>query len=268
MIGYLGPEGSYSYYAGTTFYVKEELVSYNNIGRLFYALEHDEVTGIVLPFETMKFGTSFDVLGRVHKHHYHISKEILMDIVLSIVSSGFDPSSIREIYATEHSINECYNTLKAELGKYVKKYVTTNQQALEAVRKAETEHVGAVLSNHEMLEDLHVVVNDIRDVHENTHKFVLVEKNLKVSGFHNRTLIACSPKKEQGGALYDLLHEFVFRGCNIIKILSTPHFTSDQPMIFYIELEGNLEQENIADALAMVTMKSKFVSILGSYYAK
>jgi len=268
MIGYLGPEGSYSYYAGATFYVKEELVPYNNIGRLFYALEQDEVTGIVLPFENMKDGTSFDVLGRVHTHHYHISKEILLEIVLSVVSSGYDPKQIQEIYATEHSVNECYNTLKKELGKYVKKFVNTNKQAMNAITQAQTEHVGAVLSNFEMLDEFHVVVSDIRDSLENTHKFVLIEKNLKVNGLHNRTLIVCEPQHDQGGALYDLLHEFVYRNCNIVKILSTPNISLDHPRKFYIELDGNIEQENIVQALGMVKLKSKYVTILGSYFVK
>jgi len=268
MIGYLGPEGSYSFFAGATFYIKEELVPYNNIGRLFYALEQDEVNGIVVPLENMKDGTSFDVLGRIHSRHYHISREILIDIELSVVSSGNNVDELYEIYATEHSINECYNTLKRDLGKYVKKYVNTDKQALQALHQAQTEHVGAVLSNFEILDEFHVLVSNIRDSGENTHKYVLIEKNLKVTGLHNRTLIVCSPKQDKGGALYDLLHEFVIRNCNIVKILSTPNISQNQPRKFYIELDGNIENPDIAEALGMVKLKSQYVSILGSYFVK
>lgn len=268
MIGYLGNERSYAYYAGTTFYIKEELIPYNNIGRLFYALENDEVHGIVVPFESMKEGTNFDILRRIYKNHYHISREILIDIVLSIVSSSYDPKNIREVYATEHSINECYNTMKTELGKYVKKYVTTDKQALDALHNAQSDYVGAVLSNFEQLDEFHVVVNDIRDTKENTHKYILIEKNLKVNGLHNRTLIACSPKHDQGGELYDILHEFVYRNCTIEKILSAPTISQNAERLFYVELDGNIEQENIVQAIGMVKLKSKEVSILGSYFHK
>lgn len=268
MIGYLGPEGSYSYFAGATFYVKEDLVPYNNIGRLFYALEQEEVDGIVVPLETMKFGTSFDVLGRIHHNHYHITRVIMLDIVLHVISSGTTPSTLQTIYATEESINEAYNTLKQELGKYEKHYVSSNKAAYEALEQSHENTVGAVLSNQEMLGHYNVVVNNIRDTNENMHKFILVEKSLKVTGFHNRTLIACCPKFNHVGALYDVLHEFVIRGINIVKILSLPTISTQKEMIFYIELEGNIEHETISEALAMVRYKSSFITILGSYYEK
>ena len=86
MIGYLGYEGSYTFFAASSFVKIDDLIAYSNIGRLFYALENNEVSEIIVPYENMKEGTSFDVLGRVRKGHYHIIKEIVQEIVLSVVS--------------------------------------------------------------------------------------------------------------------------------------------------------------------------------------
>jgi len=267
MIGYLGYEGSYTFYAASSFVKIEELISYSNIGRLFYALEHNEVTEIIAPYENMKEGTSFDVLGRVRKGHYHIIKEIVHEIELHVVSKEPVTKNIEQIYATTHSINECYNNLKSEFGKYQRFEVKTDKIALEKLNEESSIKRGAVLSNFHELGSYNVVLNDIRDTKENTHKYAVISKNLNVNGLHNRTLIACSPKFNRTGSLYDIIHEFVIRGINITKILSSPQKTSTDDTIVYIEVEGNLEDKIIAESLSIVKFKSRFISIIGSYYS-
>ena len=266
MIGYLGPEGSYTYFAALTFNTVENLIPHNNIGRLFYALENHEVDGILLPYENMKEGVSFDVLGRVRKNHYHISKEVTIEIVLSVVSKEATSKGIEQIYATTHSINECYNSLKSEFGKYQRFEVKTDKIALEKLNEESNIKRGSVLSNFEELGSYNVILSDIRDTKENTHRFVFVTRNLEVNGAHNKTLIACSPKFNKTGSLYDIIHEFVIRGVNITKILSSPQKSSEENSIIYIEIDGNIEDKTIVEALSVVKFKSRFISILGSYY--
>ncbi len=268
MIGYLGSEGSYTFHAAATFYVHEELIPYNNIGKLFHALDTNEVDGICLPYENMRDGTSFDVLGRVRKKHYHISREIILNIILNVVSMEHNADQIEKLFATDLTINESYNTLKKEFGKYQKMLVKSNKQAIHNVSLPSKSVQGAVVSSYDELGDLNVVLSDVRDSHENTHRYVLVTKSLKVNGFHNRTLIACSPKQNRVGALYDILHEFVLRRINLVKILSHPLKSKEDDIIFYLEVEGNIEDALIIEALGIVKFKSKFVSILGSYYSK
>lgn len=266
MIGYLGQEGSYTFHSCLEFTDKDKLIPFNNIGRLFYALDRDEVSGIVVPFENMKEGTSFDVLGRMRRRHYHISREVVLEIILNVVSKEHNSENIDKIYATELSINECYNNLKQELGKYQKNYVKSDIDAKEQLLRMDNS--GAVLSNFETLGQYNVVLSNIRDTRLNTHKFVHITKSLNVNGLHNRTFIACSPRKNKVGALYDILHEFVLRGININKILSNPTKSKDDDIILYIELDGNLEDKMIKESLGIVKFKTKFVSILGSYLSK
>ena len=268
MIGYLGSETSYTYFAARTFIDHENLIGHKNIGRLFFALENNEVEGIIVPYENMKEGTSFDVLGRIRKGHYHIQKEIVLELILQVVSKEMSPVGIEEIYATPHSINECYNTLKKEFKKYHRFEVKNDKLALQKLEEESTLKRGAVVSLFEELGDTNVVLNNIRDTKENTHKYVLITTNLKVTGVHNRVLIACSPKFNKTGSLYDILHEFVIRGVNIIKILSSPQARSDDDIIIYLEIDGNIEDKVITEALGIVKFKSRFISILGSYYSK
>jgi prephenate dehydratase len=220
-----------------------------------------------VPFENMKEGTSFDVLGRIRKAHYHIQKEIILDLVLQVVAKTSNPREIEEIYATTHSINECYNTLKETFGKYQRFEVKNDVVALQKLEEDSRLKRGAVVSSYQPLGDVNVVVNNVRDSRENFHKYVYITRNLDVNGVHNRTLIACSPKFNRMGSLYDILHEFVIRGINIIKILSSPQASNEDDIIIYLELDGNMENKILTEALGIVKYKSRFISILGSYYA-
>jgi DNA-binding response OmpR family regulator len=48
MIGYLGPERSYTFFAASSFYVQEELIAYKNIGRL---LSRDHILSAVWGYD-------------------------------------------------------------------------------------------------------------------------------------------------------------------------------------------------------------------------
>lgn len=268
MIGYLGPENSYTFYAASSFYVADQLIPYSNLGRLYYALEQDEVEGIVVPYENMKEGTSFDMLNRVNKSHYHISRVIDMDIVLQLVSKEYNSKGIEQVYLTEHSLNECYNSLKKELGKYQRFEVKSNQVARSKLESESTAKTGAVVSVYEEIGNLNVVLTDIRDSKENIHKYVFITKSLNVNGFHNRTIIVTSPKKNKIGALYDILHEIVIRQINVTKILSNPLINPTDDILFFIEFEGNIEDKDVIETLGMIKVKSNFTRIIGSYYQK
>lgn len=265
MIGYLGQEGSYSYFAACEHFDKYVLIPHNNLGRLFYALDVDEVEGIVVPFENIKDGTNFDVLGRILKKHYHISREIILDLQLNVVSKNHDPKHISGIFATEESINEGYNKLKKEFGKYKKNYVRTDKDGLNRLQRNDTLSSAAVVSRYEHIDDLNVVLANIRDSKYNMHKYVYITKSLKVTGTHNKILVALSPKFNQAGSLYDVIHEFVIRRVNIVKILSQPMHNKEGDTIVYLEVDGNLEDDRIKESISIIKLKSTFFSIIGSY---
>ena len=95
---------------------------------------------------------------------------------------------------------------------------------------------------------MNILLYDIGDKKNNVTRFILVTKTLEVAGFHNKCSIVCSPKINQSGALYDILHEFAIRGIGLSKIESRPKKDLLGEYVFYIDLEGNIEDELIKEA--------------------
>jgi len=267
MIGYLGPENSFTYFAATSFYVKRELVSYKNIYRLFQALNNDEVIGIVVPIENSIDGSITEVLDKLTESDFHINREIVTDIQLSLISKNQDLSKIKYIISNPHALAECRNTLRKRLGKYREVTTTSTSAAIKKLAEQDDTYA-AIASKHAVSDNLHILLDSIRDSKYNSTRFIFITKSLEVIGFHNKTSIVCAAKANMPGALYDILHEFAIRNIDLAKIESRPRKSILGEYLFYVDFYGNIEDPKIKEALEVIKYKTDMLRILGSYYSK
>ena len=267
MIGYLGPENSFTYFAAASFYVKNELVSYKNIYRLFEALDKDQVVGIVVPIENSIDGSITEVLDKLTESDFHISREIVTDIQLSLISKNQDLDKIKYVVSNPHAHAECRDTLQKRLGKY--REIMTNSTS-EAIKKLANydDTYAAIASKHAVSIGLNILVESVRDSKYNSTRFIYITKSLEVIGFHNKTSIVCAARANMPGALYDILHEFAIRNIDLAKIESRPRKSVLGEYLFYVDFYGNIEDEKIKEALEVIEFKTDMLRILGSYYSK
>jgi len=267
MIGYLGPKYSFTYQAASSFYVEEELRPFDNVHFLFEALKKDKVEGIVVPIENVIEGTINDVQDKVLEYGYHISREIDLDIQLSLISKANSTSLIKTIIGHKVDIGVCRNTLYNELGKY--KEIHTDSCGLAITRLLELdESYGAIAPSDFVEGELNILKDDTQDIKNNKTRFIYVRKALEIQGFHNKTSIAITPSIEDSGALYDILHEFSMRDINLTKIESRTLKSDRLKTVFFIDFEGNIEEDNIKETLEILGHKTSSIKLLGSYLTK
>ena len=70
---------------------------------------------------------------------------------------------------------------------------------------------------------------------------------------------------EGPGLLYSLLKPFQEHGVNMTRIESRPSRHGKWAYVFFVDLEGHAEDENIKAALADLEKVSKMSRVLGSY---
>ncbi len=267
MIGYLGPENSFTYFAAASFFTKKELASYKNIFRLFEALRNDQVVGIVVPIENSIDGSITEVLDKLVESDFHINREIVTDIQLSLISRSNQLSEIKHIMSNSHALAECRITLRKKLGKYTETTTTSTSKAVNKLDKLDNSYA-AIASKNAAIGDLNVLLENVRDSKYNSTRFIYITKSLEVIGFHNKTSIVCSSKTNKPGALYDILHEFAIRGIDLAKIESRPRKSVLGEYLFFIDFYGNIEEPLMKDALGVLKYKTNLLKILGSYYSK
>ena len=71
--------------------------------------------------------------------------------------------------------------------------------------------------------------------------------------------------KNAPGALYSCLGAFATRGINLTKLESRPSRGRPWEYVFYVDLEGHVEDEICGQALRDLGESTSFLKILGSY---
>ena len=112
---------------------------------------------------------------------------------------------------------------------------------------------------------LHFFTSDIEDHPENQTRFVLVGYGVPAPTGHDKTSIVCFQRQDRPGSLLAILQEFAARAINITKLESRPTKRDLGDYCFFIDFEGHLDDELVADCLRNLAAKQAKVKFLGSY---
>ncbi|HUT27487.1 MAG TPA: prephenate dehydratase [Methanomassiliicoccales archaeon] len=108
-----------------------------------------------------------------------------------------------------------------------------------------------------------VLLEDVQSVQDNiTRFFVLSRKGSPVAG--NKTALAFTTRN-QPGALFDCLKTFAVHGVNITKLESRPWRGRTWEYVFYLDLDGDVKDDKVAEALEDLRQSASCVKVFGSF---
>jgi prephenate dehydratase len=112
---------------------------------------------------------------------------------------------------------------------------------------------------------LKILASEIEDHPENQTRFVVVGYGVPAPTGHDKTSIVCFQRQDRPGSLLAILQEFAARAINITKLESRPTKRDLGDYCFFIDFEGHLDDELVADCLRNLAAKQAKVKFLGSY---
>jgi prephenate dehydratase len=115
------------------------------------------------------------------------------------------------------------------------------------------------------LAGLEILASEIEDHPENQTRFVIVGYGVPAPTGHDKTSIVCFQREDRPGSLLAILQEFAARAINITKLESRPTKRDLGEYCFFIDCEGHLDDELLADCLRNLAAKQAKVKFLGSY---
>jgi chorismate mutase/prephenate dehydratase len=71
--------------------------------------------------------------------------------------------------------------------------------------------------------------------------------------------------KDKVGALYSMLAPFAEAGINLTRLDARPSGRKVWDYVFFLDMEGHVEDEKVAKAIASLKKDSLFLKVLGSY---
>lgn len=263
MIGYLGPEKSFTFFATKKMHPQGALKAYENIQSLFTALKNDDVTGIVVPIENSTEGTINITIDLIYDYNLYINKELIQGIDLALIATHNDLSKIEHVVSHTHALAQCRETLSKHLGHYKEVGAASTSKSLSMLRDLDETHA-VVASRNAVDEDLFILLDHVQDFDKNSTRFVYVTKELNITASDDKTSVICVPHRNYPGLLYDILHEFAIRRIDLSKIESRPNKKEPGTYNFYIDFDSNVEDVLAQEAINILNHKIQ-LKVLGSY---
>ena len=276
-LGYTGVPGAYAYEVmvnllknsenseGHMGAEAEEILNFNTHRELVEGVEAGKVDFAILPIENSIVGEVRDSIDLINKRNIYIVGEVKHKIEHNLLGiKGSKITDIRRVYSHEQALMQCSEFL----GKYPEwEKIRMNNTALSAKYIGDTGNKeNACIANMETREmyNLELLKPDINNEKENfTRFFIVSNKNLICENSEKISVITST--KNESGALMKLLKVFSDYGLNMVNLKSRPKTNKPWEYYFYIDFEGNLEEENVEKALEEIREKSIYLQILGNY---
>jgi chorismate mutase/prephenate dehydratase len=264
-IAFLGPEGTFSQAAAIKhFGHAAATLPCASIGEAFRVVEAQAADYVVAPVENstegavgrtldLMVGTPLKVCGEVVlRIHHHLLR----------VTEGF--AGIERVYSHAQSLAQCHEWLNKNLPAGVER-ISVSSNA-EAARMASLDAKCAAIAGDAAAEKyvLNKLAQNIEDEPNNTTRFlVLGQQKAARSGKDKTSLVISAPNR--AGALHELVEPLARHGVSMSKFESRPSRTGLWEYVFFADVEGFVEDDNIQSALAELQDVAAFVKVLGSY---
>lgn len=265
-IAYLGPTGTYTEAAAEAFlgyHPHGTIIPCSNIASVVKSVTENIADYAVVPIENSLEGSvnvTLDILA--HEAELYIVREFVLAISHCLFSRNSD-SLIKRIASHPQALAQCRQFIMSH-------YPGAETEAVDSTAKA-AEMVAAGLVDAAIASPragkvfgLNLVQAAVEDQACNQTRFIALGREMETEGA-DKISIACRIRGDQPGSLCDILTEFARRSVNLTRIESRPARTGLGEYIFFIDLEGSLEQPSVRAALDRVTTKSIWLKNLGVY---
>ncbi len=263
-IAYLGPKATFTHQASLEhFGLSAYYIPVPTIRDVFLEVETERVDYGVVPVENTTEGVVNYTLDMFLEFDVKIVGEVVIPIKLHLLSNVFSLEEVKEVYSHRQALAQCRNWLEKNLSHA--KLVETESTARACEIVLEKEGAGAIASEVAAYTyHLNILAENIQDSLNNYTRFlVLGKRDVKRTGKDKTSLIFAV--KDEAGALYKALESFYIYGVNLTKIESRPSRKKAWDYVFFVDLEGHAEDENVKLAIESLKERTQMVKLLGSY---
>lgn len=263
-IAYLGPAGTFTNLAALRHFGSfAEYIPVDGIKAVFDTTDRKIADYGVVPIENSNEGVVSSTLDMFIDYDLKISAEIMLEISHHLLSKADDKSKIKKIYSHPQATAQCKTWLELNLPDIPIFESTSTARAAELASKEED--AAAIASElAAQLYDLNFIEKHIEDYKKNYTRFLVIGKEYQQKTGRDKTSILFSVK-DRPGALYDALLPFKKSNINLTKIESRPSKRKAWEYIFFVDLEGHIDDEEVQNALKEVKETCLYMKHLGSY---
>lgn len=266
-----GVEGAYSHLSAKKFFGRQgidvvllECTTFDDVAE---AVENGQADYGMLPVENTTSGginPVYDVL--LHARVSIIGEEKFKVEHCIAAKPGVELKDIRAAYSHPQALAQCVKFLERHAHIKAEPFMDT-AAAVKMVATSPRMDIAAIASEEAArLNGLQVLDRDIASQKDNYTRFLIAARNPRRVDprIPSKTSMVMATSQKPG-ALIDALSVFRDRGINLTKLESRPILGNPWEEMFYVDVQGNIDEKRVADALDHLTHSTRFLKILGSY---
>ena len=263
---YQGVPGAYSYIAMRRFFGK----GVNNFAvptwrDAMEAVKNGEADYAVLPIENTTAGCVADVYDLIQEYDNYIIAETFVKVEHALLGlEGTDIDKVTTVYSHPQGFMQCEKFLSKHKD-WQQISVENTAVAAKKIIEDQDIHQAAVASRTAgKLYGLKVLAASINHNRNNTTRFLILAKE-QVYRKEAEKISICFELPHKSGSLYNMLGNFIYNGVNMRMIESRPILGRNWEYRFFVDIEGNLSDPSIQNALKSVSEEAANMRILGNY---
>lgn len=265
-IVYQGTEGAYSQLAMKAYFGDDTEGYHVETWRdAMEAIQRGEADYAVLPIENSSAGIVGENFDLMLEYDNYIVAEKTIKIEHALLGlPEAELSDIRTVYSHPQALMQSVDFLN-EHKEWERVPVKNTAVAAKQVVGEQKKEQAAIAS--EVTADIYglkVLKKHINYSEENSTRFIIVGgKKLRLKGADKVSI--CFEVSHESGSLYRMLSHFMFNNLNMVKIESRPIKDKSFEYRFFVDLEGNLGEGAMQNALKGLLEEALYVKVLGNY---
>jgi len=264
VVSFLGPEATFSHLAGVKcFGHSAEYKAMETIDEVFAEVDKGRTQYGIVPVENSIEGAVFSTLDCFMKYKVQICGEVHLEISHNLVCKSGDIKDIQTVASHDQPLAQCREWLRKHLPAIPTLPVFSTGVAAQMA--ANNPNIGAIASSLAIKTyNLQVVVQGIEDYRGNTTRFLVIGKQSPTRSGLDRTSLLLG-LLDKPGALNEVLTALSEEEINLAKIESRPIKGKQWKYMFFLDMLGHIEDENIARGCEKLKNICSYFEWLGSY---
>ena len=264
-VAYLGPEGTFTQEAALKHFGDSAVsVPQSAIDEVFREVLAGSCNYGVVPVENSTEGVISHTLDSFMDSSLKICGEVELRIHQHfMVGENTNKQGITRVYSHAQSLAQCRQWLNANYPSIERVAVSSNS---EAAKRVQGEWNSAAIAGDMACElySLQKLHQKIEDQPDNSTRFLIIGRESVPPSGKDRTSIVVSVRNKPG-ALHDLIAPFRRHNVDMSRLESRPSRNSKWSYVFFIDLEGHIEDQPVAAVLDELNSQVVELKVLGSY---
>ena len=261
---YLGPEGTFSYYAGLHYLGQaSSFTPCPGLEEVFRSVRTRQAELGIIPLENSLQGSVGQSLDLFLRFEVYIQAEIFCRISHSLLSSAENLSDIQVVYSHPQALQQCTTWLNSHIPQA---RIVPMPSTAAGAKRVQIEPGAAAIAHPGLARSLGLKVlrTGIEDLPENWTRFLIIGPDHPPLGNRDKTsLVFTLP--DRPGSLAAVLNLLAREGVNMKKLESRPSRGERWQYVFFADVECDLSGQEYAQLMQDMEQACHSLRILGSY---